>query len=173
MSVYANRIAAGVVIAIAAGAAAAQNYPAKAIRIVVPFGAGGTTDILARVIGDRLAERWGQQVVIDNRTGAGGNIAAEIVARAPADGYTLLLGSMGTQSVNVSIYSKLPFDPVKDFAPVSLLVNSANLLLIHPSIPADHASKTSSGSRNSKPTVSAIRRPAAAASTTCRPSSSA
>jgi tripartite-type tricarboxylate transporter receptor subunit TctC len=123
-------------LAVAAGDAAAQGYPAKAVRIVVPFGAGGTTDILARVIGERLAERWNQQVVIDNRPGAGGNIAVEIVARSAADGYTLLLGSMGTQSVNVSIYSKLAFDPVRDFAPASLIVNSANLLLVHPSIPA-------------------------------------
>jgi tripartite-type tricarboxylate transporter receptor subunit TctC len=130
-----SRIA-GLVTAALAAAATAQDYPARAVRIVVPFGAGGTTDILARVIGDRLTERWGQQVVIDNRTGAGGNIAAEIVARSAADGYTLLLGSMGTQSVNVSIYSKLAFDPGKDFAPVSLIVNSANLLLVHPSIPA-------------------------------------
>ena len=114
----------------------AQEYPSKPIRIIVPFGPGGTTDILARVIGDRLGERWGQQVVIDNRPGAGGNIAAELTARAAPDGYTLFLGSMGTQSVNVSIYPKLAFDPLKDFAPISLVANSANLLLIHPSIPA-------------------------------------
>jgi len=117
-------------------AAAAQDYPAKPIRLIVPFGAGGTTDILARVVGDRLTERWGQQVLIDNRPGAGGNIAAELAARAAPDGYTIFLGSMGTQSMNASIYSKLPFDPLNDFAPVSLVSNSANLLLIHPSIPA-------------------------------------
>ena len=115
----------------------AQDYPVKPIRLVVPFGPGGTTDILARVIGDRLSERWGQQVLIDNRPGAGGNIAAEMTARAAPDGYTLFLGSMGTQSMNISIYSKLAFDPVKDFAPISLVSNSANLLLIHPSIPAN------------------------------------
>ena len=114
----------------------AQEYPSKPIRIIVPFGAGGTTDILARVVGDRLAERLGQQVVIENRPGAGGNIAAELSARAAPDGHTLFLGSMGTQSVNVSIYPKLAFDPVKDFAPISLIANSANLLLVHPSIPA-------------------------------------
>jgi len=117
-------------------AAAAQDYPAKPIRLIVPFGAGGTTDILARVVGDRLTERWGQQVLIDNRPGAGGNIAAELAARAAPDGYTIFLGSMGTQSMNASIYSKLPFDPLNDFAPISLVSNSANLLLIHPSIPA-------------------------------------
>ena len=117
--------------------APAQDYPVKPIRLVVPFGPGGTTDILARVIGDRLTERWGQQVLIDNRPGAGGNIAAEMTSRAAPDGYTLFLGSMGTQSMNISIYSKLAFDPVKDFAPISLVSNSANLLLIHPSIPAN------------------------------------
>ena len=118
------------------GLAQAQEFPAKTIRLIIPFAPGGTTDILGRIIGERLTARWGQQVVIDNRPGAGGNIAAEQTVRAPADGYTLFLGSMGTQSINVSIYSKLPFDPVKDFAPISLVANSANLLLVHPSIPA-------------------------------------
>ncbi len=113
----------------------AQEYPVKPLRLIVPFGPGGTTDILARVIGDRLGERWGQQVLIDNRPGAGGNIAAEMTARTAPDGYTIFLGSMGTQSINVSIYPKLAFDPVKDFAPVSLVSNSANLLIVHPSIP--------------------------------------
>jgi tripartite-type tricarboxylate transporter receptor subunit TctC len=130
------RYVATLAVACAPLAAAAQDYPVKPIRLIVPFGAGGTTDILARVVGDRLSERWGQQVLIDNRPGAGGNIAAELAARAAPDGYTIFLGSMGTQSMNVSIYSKLPFDPVNDFAPISLVSNSANLLLIHPSIPA-------------------------------------
>ena len=115
----------------------AQEWPAKPVRLIVPFGAGGTTDILSRVLGERLAERLGQQVIIDNRPGAGGNIAAELTARSAPDGYTIFLGSMGTQSINVSIYPKLAFDPVSDFAPVSLVSNSANLLLIHPSIPAN------------------------------------
>jgi len=119
------------------GGAAAQDYPVKPIRLIVPFGPGGTTDILARVIGDRLGERWGQQVLIDNRPGAGGNIAAEMTARAAPDGYTIFLGSMGTQSINISIYPKLAFDPVKDFAPISLVSNSANLLIVHPSIPVN------------------------------------
>jgi tripartite-type tricarboxylate transporter receptor subunit TctC len=127
---------AGLVAGMFSAVAMAQDFPVKPIRLIVPFGAGGTTDILARVVGDRLSERWGQQVLIDNRPGAGGNIAAELAARAAPDGYTIFLGSMGTQSMNVSIYSKLPFDPVNDFAPISLVSNSANLLLIHPSIPA-------------------------------------
>ncbi len=132
MRALVSLIAAGVSLA-----AAAQDYPVKPIRLVVPFGPGGTTDILSRVVGERLAERLGQQVIIDNRPGAGGNIAAELTARAAPDGYTIFLGSMGTQSINVSIYPKLAFDPVNDFAPVSLVSNSANLLLIHPSIPAN------------------------------------
>ena len=119
------------------GGAAAQDYPVKPIRLIVPFGPGGTTDILARVIGERLGDRWGQQVLIDNRPGAGGNIAAELTARAAPDGYTIFLGSMGTQSINISIYPKLAFDPVKDFAPISLVSNSANLLIVHPSIPVN------------------------------------
>ncbi len=125
-----------VALALAASTALAQEFPAKPIRLIIPFGPGGTTDILGRVIGERMTARWGQQVIIDNRPGAGGNIAAEQTVRAPADGYTLFIGSMGTQSINVSIYSKLPFDPLKDFTPISLVANSANLLLVHPSIPA-------------------------------------
>ena len=131
------RAVAAMTLAAAAVAVSAQEYPSKPIRLIVPFGPGGTTDILARVVGDRLGERWGQQVLIDNRPGAGGNIAAELTARAAPDGYTIFLGSMGTQSINVSIYPKLAFDPVKDFAPISLVSNSANLLIVHPSIPVN------------------------------------
>ena len=127
----------GLVLATAALVASAQDFPVKPIRLIVPFGPGGTTDILSRVIGERLGERFGQQVLIDNRPGAGGNIAAEITARATPDGYTIFLGSMGTQSINISIYPKLAFDPIKDFAPISLVSNSANLLIVHPSIPVN------------------------------------
>ena len=130
-----------IALALAAACAAAmpnafaQDYPLRPVRLVVPFGPGGTTDILGRLLGKGMSDQWGQQVVIDNRPGAGGNIAAELVARSAPDGYTIFLGSMGTQSMNVSLYPKLAFDPVKDFAPVSLVANSANLLLVHPSIP--------------------------------------
>src|SRR4051794_3012421 len=126
--------AAGVLFALST---CAQDYPAKPLRILVPNAPGGSTDILARIVGERLADKWGQQVVIDNRGGAGGNIAAELAARAAPDGYTLFLGSMSTQAVNPSLYAKLPFDAARDFAPVSLVANSANLLLVHPSIPAN------------------------------------
>ena len=129
-----TQCAAGVLFALAA---CAQDYPAKPLRILVPNAPGGSTDMLARIVGERLNDKWGQQVIIDNRPGAGGNIAAELTARAAPDGYTLLLGSMSTQAVNPGLYAKLPFDAAKDFAPVSLVANSANLLLVHPSIPAN------------------------------------
>ena len=111
------------------------KYPERSLRIVVPFTAGGAADILARIVGDKFAELWSRPVVIDNRAGAGGNIAAEIVAKAPPDGYTLLMGSMGTQAMNVSLYRKLPFDPARDFAPISVVAKNPNLLAVHPSVP--------------------------------------
>ena len=125
-----------VILLCAATYATAQQYPAKPIRIVVPFPAGGIADLFARVIGQKFYEAWGQPVVVDNRPGAGGNIGAEIVAKSPADGYTLVMGSIGTHSVNVSLFSKLAFDPVRDFAPVALVMEAEGLLVLHPSVPA-------------------------------------
>lgn len=116
-------------------AADAQPYPSKPIRFVVPFPAGGIADVMARVIGQKLNEAWNQPVVVENRAGAGGNIGAEIVARSPPDGYTLIMGSIGTHSVNVSLFSRLPFDPVRDFAPVALVIKADGLLVLHPSVP--------------------------------------
>jgi len=114
---------------------AAQTYPAKPIRVLVGFPPGGNSDFVARAVGRGLGELWGQQIVVDNRPGAGGNIAADLVAKSPADGYTLLLGVFA-HAVNPSLYgSKLPFDAVKDFAPVILCVSSANILVVHPSLP--------------------------------------
>jgi tripartite-type tricarboxylate transporter receptor subunit TctC len=115
--------------------AAAQTYPSKPIRIIVPFPVGGIADIYSRLIGLKLNEAWGQQVVIDNRTGAGGNIGADLVAKAPPDGYTLVMGSVGTHAVNVSLFSRLPYDPVRDFAPISLGLEADGLLVVHPSVP--------------------------------------
>ena len=125
-----------VILLCAATYATAQQYPVKPIRIVVPFPAGGIADLFARVIGQKFSEAWGQPVVVDNRPGAGGNIGAEIVAKSPADGYTLVMGSIGTHSVNVSLFSKLAFDPVRDFAPVALVMEAEGLLVLHPSVPA-------------------------------------
>ncbi len=113
----------------------AQTYPAKPIRIVVPFPAGGIADLFARVIGQKFNEAWGQPAVVENRPGAGGNIGAEIVAKSPPDGYTLVMGSIGTHSVNVSLFSKLGYDPLRDFAPVSLVMEAEGLLVLHPSVP--------------------------------------
>src|SRR6185369_15623666 len=122
--------------ALAAGSACAQQYPVKPIRFVLPFGApGGTPDIVARVIAPKLTEAWGQQVVIEPRVGAGGTIGTEVVANAAPDGYTILLTSP-SHAINATLYRKLPYDPIADFAPISLLVDVPNILVIHPSVPA-------------------------------------
>ena len=114
--------------------AAAQAFPAKPVRIVVPFPPGGPADVLGRMLGQKLAERWSQSVVIDNRGGAAGNIGAEFVARSAADGYTLLLNAT-SHVVNASMYSKLAFDPIKDFTPVTEVASYMLVLVVHPSVP--------------------------------------
>ncbi|MBI4189840.1 MAG: tripartite tricarboxylate transporter substrate binding protein [Betaproteobacteria bacterium] len=112
----------------------AQQYPVKPIRLVVGFAAGGATDVVARLIGQKLTEKLGQPVVVENRPGAGGNIAAELVAKSASDGYTLLVPAFA-HVVNPALYAKLPFDTVKDFAPVTLFASAANILAVHPSVP--------------------------------------
>jgi len=121
--------------ALVTAGALAQGYPAKAIRIIAPFPAGGGYDFMARNIGQKLTESWGQGVVVENRAGANGNIGSDVVAKSPADGYTLLLGGIGPQALSVALYPKLPYDPMKDFAPVSLVASQPNLLCVHPSMP--------------------------------------
>jgi tripartite-type tricarboxylate transporter receptor subunit TctC len=116
----------------------AQNYPAKPIRMVVPWPPGGTTDILGRVLGQKLSESFGQPVVIDNRGGAAGNIGSEAAAKSPPDGYTLLLGTMSTHAMNQFLYSKMTYDPVNDVAPISLVANVATVLVVHPSLPVSN-----------------------------------
>src|SRR5450759_938938 len=113
----------------------AQQYPTKPIRLLVGFAAGGPSDVAARTIAQKLTKKWGQQVIVDIRPGAGGNIATEIAAKAPADGYTLIEPAFA-HAVNPILYPKLPFDAVKDFAPILLFASIANLLVVHPSIPA-------------------------------------
>ena len=115
--------------------AAAQDYPSKPIRMVIPFAPGGTTDLLARAISQHLAQAWGQPVVNENRAGANGLIAADIVAKAPGDGYTLTVVAMG-HAINPLIYKKVPFDADKDFTPISLIATFPQLVLVHPSVPA-------------------------------------
>ena len=118
-----------------ASVAFAQSYPNHAIRLVVPFPAGGTTDILARAAAQKLTETLGQSVVVDNRPGAGGNIGAELVAKAAPDGYTLLMGTVGTHAINPSLYTKMPYDHIKDFVPVVLVAGVPNVLVVNPSLP--------------------------------------
>jgi tripartite-type tricarboxylate transporter receptor subunit TctC len=112
----------------------ADNWPSKPIRIVVPNGAGGTSDILARTLGQKLTEAWGQPVLVDNRPGANGNIGAEIVARAAPDGYTLMLHDVGNLTISPSLYPDLPFDPAKDLAPVTMITYSPHLLVVRNSL---------------------------------------
>ena len=116
-------------------APAYAQYPAKPVRLIVPFPPGGGTDTLARIYGQKLGESVGQQVIIDNRPGGGTNIGAEIAAKAPPDGYTLLMGNI-SHAINVTLYSKLNYDLVRDFAPISLLASTPNILVVHPSVPA-------------------------------------
>jgi len=103
-------------------------WPGKPVRIVVPFAPGGTTDILARAIAPELSKAFGQPFIIDNRAGAGGNLGADIVAKAPADGYTLLMGTVGTQAINKSLYARLPYDPQRDFSPITLVAGVPNVM---------------------------------------------
>jgi len=116
-------------LALVAGPAAAQgSWPTKPVRIVVPFAPGGTTDILARAVAPELSRAFGQQFIVDNRAGAGGNVGAEIVAKSPNDGYTLLMGTVGTHGINRALYPKLPYDPIKDFVPITLVAAVPNVM---------------------------------------------
>lgn len=121
--------------AMCASIAFADAYPDKPIRLVVPFPAGGPTDMVARPLAQFLGEQLKQSVIVDNRGGAGGGIGAEVVAKAPADGYTLLMATVGTQAINATLYRKLGYDPVKDFTPISLVAAAPVALVVHPSVP--------------------------------------
>ncbi|TSA41999.1 MAG: tripartite tricarboxylate transporter substrate binding protein [Betaproteobacteria bacterium] len=131
-----TRIALAAIALAFTAAAGAQNYPTKPIRLIVPFAAGGTVDISARGIAPGLSELLGQNVIVDNRGGAGGIIGADLVAKAAPDGYTLLMGSNSTVSVAPSLYPKNPYHPVRDFAPISLVATTPFVLVAHPSVPA-------------------------------------
>src|SRR5688500_17366312 len=120
---------------------AAQPYPSKPVRIIVNFPAGGVADVYARIIGAKVQEAWGQPVVVENRTGAGGNIGAEAVAKSAPDGYTLNMSAIGPHAVNVSLFSKMPYDPVKDFAAIALVLEVEGLLVVHPSVPANNVAE--------------------------------
>ena len=116
--------------------ATAAEYPARPIRILTPFSAGSVTDVIARALGSGLSEAWGQPVVVDNRAGAGGVLAAEIVAKSPPDGYTLLIGATGPTTVNPSLLKKLPYDAERDFAPITLVAANVLLMAVAPTVPA-------------------------------------
>jgi tripartite-type tricarboxylate transporter receptor subunit TctC len=130
------RLAAALAFAALSSLAGAQAFPTKAVRIIVPFPPGGGTDILARPIAQKLSEKWGQPVIIDNRGGAGGNIGTKAAADAPPDGYTIILGVLGTHAVNQSLYANAGFDSTKDFAAITMVANTPNILVVHPSVPA-------------------------------------
>ena len=118
------------------GSAFAQAWPARSVRIVVPFTAGGTTDIIARLVAARLSEALGQQFIVDNRAGAGGVLGMDIVAKAAPDGYTVVLGSTSSTAVNVGLYPKMPYDPLKDLAPIMQVATGPYVLAVHPALPA-------------------------------------
>ncbi len=115
---------------------AAQSYPSKAVRIIVPFPPGGNTDIYARPVSAKMADLYGKQMIVDNRPGAGGSLGMQVAAAQPPDGYTLVWGSTSTHGVGPNVYKKLPYDPIGDFEPVILTVVAQNILVVHPSVPA-------------------------------------
>ncbi|MDW5444263.1 tripartite tricarboxylate transporter substrate binding protein [Polaromonas sp. SM01] len=125
-------------LALASGLAGAQSsYPNKPVKLVVPFAAGGTTSILARMLAERMGQQMGQPVIVDNRPGAGGNVGMDMVAKAEPDGYTILMGPIGL-AINPALYAKMPFDPIKDLAPIGLYAGVPNLLVVHPAVPANN-----------------------------------
>lgn len=135
------RLIAGLALALIAASAHAQAWPSKPIRYIVPFAPGGTTDILARTVGDKLAIALGQPVVIENKPGAGGGVGAEITAKSAPDGYTIMGGTISTHAINASLYKSLPYDPIRDFAPIVLIARVPNMLVVHPDIPAKNVSE--------------------------------
>ena len=134
-------LAMAIVASVGLSTAHAQSWPSKPVRIIVPFPPGGTTDIVARSLGVELQKMWGQPVIIENRAGAGGNVGAEAVAKSPNDGYTLLMGTVGTHAINAPLFAqagnKMPFDPVKDFVPITLAAGVPNVMVVNPKVPVN------------------------------------
>ena len=131
----------GVVVFALSTSTFAQSWPAKPIKWIVPFAPGGTTDILARTIGEKLTVALGQPVIIENKPGAGGGVGAEFTAKAPPDGYTIMGGTISTHAINASLYKSLPYDPIKDFVPITMIVRLPNLLVVNPEIPAKNVAE--------------------------------
>ena len=134
--IFLRKVFLGLLLATSVAAQAQSSYPVKPIRFIVPQAAGGSTDILSRTVGQKLSEAFGQPVVMDNRPGANGIVGSEMVAKAPADGYTLVAGGTSTVAINSSLYSKIPYDPIKDFTPVVNLAYSTSVLVVHPAVAA-------------------------------------
>lgn len=130
-----SRFAGFMILAVAAGSVAAQQYPSRPLRLIVPFAPGGSADFVARLVAQKLAESFGQQVVVDNRGGASGMIGNDLVAKSAPNGYTLTIGTLGPFAVNQSLFSRMPYDPVKDFAPITLTGVASHILVVHPSVP--------------------------------------
>ena len=128
-------------LALGCAAAQAQGFPARPVKIVVAFSPGGGTDIVARLLGQKLTEMWGQQVIVENRAGASGTIGTEYAAKAPADGYTLFMGTLGNLSVNKHLYPKMTVDPIRDFAPITKVVDVYFVMVVHPSVPAKNVAE--------------------------------
>jgi tripartite-type tricarboxylate transporter receptor subunit TctC len=135
MNVWRNLAALVAALALGAGTAAAQNYPTKPVRIIIGLSAGGGTDVLTRIIAQRLTEVWGQNVIVENRPGASGFIAGELVAKSPPDGYTLIMGAQSGLAVAPALYGRAPYDTLKDFAPITLVGSTPLLMIVHPSFP--------------------------------------
>ena len=128
---------AAVLAALMACAVAAQPFPAKPVKIIVPSAPGDGSDILARAIAQKLTERWGQTVIVENRPGAGGVVGTEAAAKSPADGYTVIMGNAGSHAINQALYAKLPYDVVRDFAPITLVASAPNVFVVNPAVPAN------------------------------------
>ncbi len=145
----------------AVGSAHADTYPSKPIQMIVPQAPGGTNDIVARLVAADLSQRLGQQVVVENRPGAGGNIGTQAAARATADGYTLLMTISSTQAINPSLYRQIPFDPIKDFEPIAPVATVPNVLVVNPAFPAKSMAELITMAKASRISI-AMRRPAMA-----------
>jgi tripartite-type tricarboxylate transporter receptor subunit TctC len=127
----------GAFLALASPAALSQPFPAKPVKLVIPFPPGGSLDNVGRLLAQKISESWGQPIVVENRPGAGGNVGADAVAKSPADGYTVVMGALSTHAVNPSLYPKMPYDAVKDFAPISLVAITPNVLVVNSGLPVN------------------------------------
>jgi tripartite-type tricarboxylate transporter receptor subunit TctC len=130
------RFALGILALVVPATVSAQTYPTKPIRVVAPFPAGGTSDTIARILGQKLTEAWKQQAIVENRAGVGGSLGSAVVAKSPPDGYTLLVGNVGPVAINHHVYKNVGYDPTKDFTPITLSVTAPQLVVVHPSVPA-------------------------------------